>query len=446
MQAFRSKQSRRVRIHLTGVAAVVAMACGSGARAEVQYGLEAGAGYTDNIQRTADNEVDETIILAGVDLTWLQERPRLNADVRVDLNYNEYVDDAADSELTGHANGAIVFGVVPDRFTWLLEDSFGQAQQDPIAAATPANRENINYFTTGPNLIFRLGSAAALRLLGRYSLSTYEDSPLDSERTSGGFVLSRDLSARSLLALNGTVEEVDFDNPANTDFDRKVASLSYTINASRTDITAEVGYSWIERDVAADAETGGALVRLEIVRRVSAASTVNLTAGTQLTDASEALRGELGGIDTGIGGGGGGGAAVTATDDTFENRFASAGWQFVRQRTSMGLDVAWEDDSYDTQPQLDSERLIYVANVGRQLGRAGNVQLSATFTNEDFPVTNDETEELRLGAALSWRLGRNVGLTLTGERLDRESTDEAGDSIENRVFLTLFYRPLPATP
>jgi hypothetical protein len=417
------------------------------AHAEVLYGLDAGVGYTDNIQRTPVNEVDETIILAGVDLNWLEERPRLNADVRVDLNYNEYVDDAADSELTGNADGTVVFGLVPERFTWLVQDSFGQAQQDPLAAATPANRENINYFTTGPNVIFRFGSAAALRLLGRYSLSTYEDSPLDSERTSGGFVLSRELSGRSSVALNGTVEEVDFDDPASPDFDRKVSSLSYTLNASRTDITAEVGYSWIERDVDVDADSSGVLVRLELVRRVSASSTVNLTAGTQLTDASEALRSELGGIETGIGGGSGGGASVTATADIFENRFASAGWQFARGRTALGLDVGWEEDSYETQPQLDSERLIYVATLERQLGRAGSARLSAGYTTEDFPVTNDETEELRIAAALSWRLGRNIGLALTGERSDRESTAELGGAaVENRVFLTMFYRPLPGAP
>ena len=107
----------------------------------------------------------------------------------------------------------------------------------------------------------------------------------------------------------------------------------------------------------------------------------------------------------------------------------------------MGLEVAREEDIYDTQRQLDRERWLYDASFGRQLGRSLSARLGASYTTEDFPNTNDETEETRFLAGLSWRLGRNVGLALTGERLDRESTRGGGNSVENRVFLTAFYRP-----
>src|SRR5262245_16650922 len=91
------------------------------ALAELDYGVEVGGGYSDNIARVDTNETDETIGTVGLDLNWTERTRRLEADANVDLSYFEYLDNTFDSEVVGTADGTIIVGIVPDRFSWLFQ-------------------------------------------------------------------------------------------------------------------------------------------------------------------------------------------------------------------------------------------------------------------------------------------------------------------------------------
>ena len=406
----------------------------SPAWADLNYGIEAGVGYSDNIARVDVDETDETIGTLGVNLRWLENTRRLNADATVDLSYFEYLDNTFDSEVLGTANGLIVLGILPERFTWLFQDSFGQAQSDPFAPSTPETRENLNYFTTGPTLNFNFGSNTSLRLTGRYSATTYERSPLDAERTSVGAALARQLSASSEVAFNVVEEGIDFDAPASTDYDRRNAFLSYQLDGARTDITAEAGYTWLERDEPGSEDTGGSLLNLSVIREISASSNLHLSLGTQLTDAGESLRGSL---ESGAVGG----ADITASPDPFENRSVSLAWNFSRNRTDFSLGASWNEDRYEEQTQFDRTRLSYEATFTRRLSPNLDFGLLATMGDEDFDTAGLDSEEVTMGANLTWRVGRTIGFRLTVDRYDRNTSNGTGEYVENRYFLTVFLRP-----
>lgn len=405
--------------------------------AELDYGLSLGAGETNNIGRTDGGERSETIGVVGVDLTWQEQTRRIDADVAVDLSYYEYLDDTYDGELLGTANGSVVLGIVPDRFTWLVQDTFGQVQADPFQPSTPDTRENINYFTTGPNFTLRFGSAGFARLFGRYSTVNYEESLLDTERVGAGLALGRELSQRSEVALNAVSESVEFEDLLNQDFDLHHVFLSYQIEGSRTELSTELGYTWLEHD--AGEETGGALVNVAVSRDMSPSSTVRLEVGTQFTDASASLRTSAGQV------GGGGSADVTATADPFENRFASVQWSFVRNRTSFSLGAAWNEDTYEEQTLFDRTRLVYEAGLHRQVTQTVGFGFRGTLSDEEFENTDLAADELTLAAELTWRLGRRVGLTLTVEHFERDTSTGVGEFDEDRAFLMLSYRPRGGT-
>lgn len=404
--------------------------------ADVEFGAQLGVGHSDNISRVAEQEIDETIGTAGVDLIWREQRQRFNSDVRIDLTHLNYFDDTYESEVVGTADANLVFSFLPERFTWLVQDSFGQALADPFVAITPETRENVNYFTTGPDVIFRLGSTGGLRFFGRYSAVEYEDSLLDSERTLGGASLIRELSQRSQIALNGVTENIEFDDLLGADYDRRHAYLSYDMQGARSEIGMELGYTWLDR--ASGEASGGALARLELTRNISASSALALSAGTQLTDSSDVLR--AGASNEPVIGG----VGITASADPFENRFASLEWRFNRNRTEFNIGASWNDDLYDEQSEFDRTRWVYGASLTRQLSRAVSLNLLADVSDESFEAVDLDAEELRGAVTLSWMLGSNIGLSLLAERIDRNTSTGAGEFVENRAFLNLFYRSLPA--
>jgi uncharacterized protein (PEP-CTERM system associated) len=119
----------------------------------------------------------------------------------------------------------------------------------------------------------------------------------------------------------------------------------------------------------------------------------------------------------------------------------SAGWTFHRNRTGIDIGVAWDEDEYETQSQFDRTSLVWNASFERNLSPRVTAGVLASLTDEEFDTTGQTADELRYGATLNWQFARTFGLRLLAERYDRDSSDPAGEFVENRVFLTLFYQP-----
>ena len=413
-------------------AGVMALVVGGPLQAEVVATAEVGVGHSDNVARVEDNETDETIGIVGLELDWTERTRRIRGDAVVDLSYFEYLDNTFDSEVVGTADGSLALAIVPETLQWVVEDSFGQARDDPFAPTSPENREDLNYFSTGPDLTLRLGSSGFGRLFGRWSSTTYETSPLDAERTTAGVALGRRASPRSEFSLNAVTEAVDFDSDLNTDYDRDSAFIGWNLDASRTLIDAQVGYIWLERDDSND-KTGSALVNIAITRDLSASSVLHLALGSQLGDGGDALRNQLGS------GAVGGGGQITATSDPFENRLASLEWRYTRGRSGFALGASWNDDDYESEDQFDRTRYVYSASFNRQLASTVDFDLRASLQEEKFDTVDLDTDETRIGATLNWRAWRTFGLRFLVERYDRGTSTGVGEYQENRAFVTLAY-------
>jgi hypothetical protein len=399
------------------------------AQADVAYEVSTGVGHSDNISRVEEGAIDESLASVGLMVDWEERTRHLSGDALVNLSYVEYLEDTYDGEVLGTATGNVDFGIVPERFHWLVEDTFGQARTDPFEPVTPDNRENINYFSTGPELRLRFGQSMTANLYGRYSDTRYEDSPLDAERVSVGAAFGRDLSERSNVALNFSADESTFDEAATRGYQRRSAFASYELGTGgRTTVNAELGYSWLEMD-GEDEEDGGLLVDLSVTRELTASTSLTVSAGQNFSDAGEALDSA----------GGGGMTEITASADPFESTEASAEWQFTRRRTSIGLGVAFEERSYETQSQFDSKSIYYRADFARQLRSTLRFETHATLVSEDFE-NGVESDTLSLDALLDWQFGRRVGLQFRLERSDRSSSMGTGEFTENRAYLGFTFR------
>ena len=418
---------------------VLAALGNAAAFADVLWTAEAGLGNSDNVTRVDTGEVEESIGTVGLTLDWQTEGPRLTANANVDADYRHYFDGTYDDEVVGTGDAALLFGIIPERFTWLVQDSFGQALTDPFAPVTPETRENVNYFTTGPRFAMRLGGSLALNLFATYSDSEYERSPLDSTRISGGATLGRGGPTNRGLSLSAVQEKVEFDDQPGADFDRQSLFLGYGIEGARTVLTAEAGYTWLHPETGDD--SGAPRFEIDVTREMSSAATLVFRIGTQLTDSSDMLRSaaEIGGAPPGSDSTG-----VISTADPFENRYASLDWNYSRNRTSFSLTAGYADDTYETLTELDRTTMSYGASAERQLSARWTASLYASMEQEDFDNADLSTDTLEYGATLDWQLGRAISLRLSLERYDRDTSDGLGEFLENRVFLSVIYRGAPA--
>jgi hypothetical protein len=424
---------------LGGLSCSLAFATLLGSRsfaAGFDYGAELGVGHSDNIRRVPDHEEDETIGSAAVDFSYREKTSKLFADVAGDATFLDYFNNTFASEVVGELAGTVDIAFVPERFVWIFEDNFGQVRTDPFAPVTPANRENINYFTTGPDFTMHFGAETGLRLSGRYSNINYETTPADSTRYLGSATFFRQLSSASEVSLNASRERIDFDAAASPDYDRDELYARYDIKGARTTLGVDLGYARVDRTASDDSSWLG---RVNATRRMSPSSTVTLTFGHEFSDSGQAFRQEQAGA-------GGGLASETGrqTPNPFTSEYVTLGWDFARQRTTFGVHATYRDESYVATAALDDTRTILDAFVSRDLSPELRVLLGFTYGKNDFKQVGADFDESEVRANLSWRLGRKLWLAVDLEHFKRSSDVPTGEYAETRGWLRLRYGATPA--
>jgi hypothetical protein len=416
-----------------------------GRQFEFNYGIDAGIGESDNVTLAPTDRISQTMAIADVDFDLKERSRRLDADAKGDFSYLDYLQGAYANELIGRFDGVAAVALFPGRLNWTFQDSFGQAQIDPFTPVTPTNRENINYFSTGPDLALQFGPVWFFNAGGRYIRTTYQTSPFDSTRFEASAAPGTELSAGSSVSLYGSFERAVFDTTVvdgvlvNTNFNRSRVFGDYEAHGARTDLSVNLGATRV--DEGAESITGP-LAKLKISRKLSAASKLTFSAGRDLTDASTGFSnlqsGAIGTVGT---------APAAGSLSNYTVTYASLNWDYTRNRTTVALSGGWEKDTYEGQPQLDLQRADAEFRLERRLSRAFTAQLVGSLYRTEYPhadagVGYDETDG-RVGGALAFSTGKGLEVRLRYEHTSRIASGIGSGTgyQENRAFLTVGYRP-----
>ena len=419
---------------------------GVGSKGEtLAYGADVGVGETDNVTLVSTNKVSQTIAVADADFDYKKISRRLDVDAKGNFTYLDYLQGAYGSQLIGRFDGIAHVAIIPERIVWVLQDDFGQGALDPFTPVTPTNLENINYVSTGPDLAWHFGANSYVNVSARYARAQYATSPFNSNRALGNVAWGLQLSARSSVSLNADTERVMFQNTVlNSDFDRSSGFGRYEVRGLRTDFSADLGATTIRQN--AGSTTGG-LAKVELSRKLSAAAKLTVSVGRELTDGSSSFSTLQGGAIGVVGT-----APAAQTSNNYTSNYASAGWSYQRNRTTIGLSGRWEKDLYGRDPQFDYTRSGAEFRVARRLTRALTAEVLGRYYKTDYvhglavsqigtPSFDDES----VAAALTWRHGRGLEVKLRCEHSSRMTTGIYGYR-ENRAFLTVGYRPSTRRP
>ena len=396
------------------------------------YEIQLGVAESDNIQRLPSGARDETIGYEELGFTWHEKRPSLDADIDADISHLSYLQHTYDDEVIGNFIGQARVNLVPQLLTWETFDNFGQNRLNPLSPITPGNRENVNYFGTGPELSLPLGRETRLDLTGQYGRVDYQKSPLNSTRLTGGVGLVHELSPLSSISLNVREDRINFANDQlNHDYDRQEAFARFDTNGSRTKIGFDLGYSRLDL---LGAHQGSVLARLDVSRRVSASSTVGLAIGHDYSDGADAFR-----LVQSLGG------ATLNTQSTVQSgaplisNYATLLWNFQHVRTTLSLSASYFHDRYQTAPGFDNDRDVLNATLARQITPSLQLALTEYALRQQFISADVSATETNTGLQLNWHAGRSLTV-LAAYYLAKSSSDiPASVYTENRVWIGIGY-------
>jgi hypothetical protein len=402
--------------------------------------IDAGIGETDNILRTPSARQSQTIALVGADFELRRATRLLDADLRGDFNYIDYLQNAFGTQLVGRFDGSAGWQIWPERLKWVLDDSFGQAQLDPLAAVTPRNLEHVNVVSTGPDLTLRPWQALFVKLSARDAYAAYATSPFDNNRVLGELAIGHDFSLGSNISANADVQLIRFTNTfVNHDYDRRNFYGAYAARGARTLLSFDLGVSQANES---GRWTSTPFVRLELTRAVSAAALLQLSAGRQYSDVSDSFRGLQSGATGRIAIGPATGTAVNYLD-----QYATVLWRFTHLRTSLDVSAGWEKNTFasgefSSVPAVspDVERATLEAKITRHLTSAFTAEISGRAARERYYHAGFADNDYLGSAGLAYRPARRLEVKVKYDHESRIATGRAQGFVENRLMLTVGYR------
>lgn len=454
MQASRLGGNRKDRTSL--LAAVLVMGIISPVRAgDFAYGLGYTASHSDNITRAPSNERSEVTnsYLAG--FAYMERTVDLIAQVLAQAEFRDYRDDVFGDESLLNVRSSALWIISPQRFTWTAEDSAQQILINSTDSDTPANRANINVFSTGPDFYVRFSPVNTLALGARLGNIATDSANADNNRFSGSARWLYQATAVSTYSLNFQAMNVNYDDSAiNTDFTRHDIFLRGDYRPSRSRYLVDLGTTRINPERGRDLD--GSLARLSWIRQLTQESTFGLSVSGEFSDtgtdvlatasaltstatsptglpavsqpvATAAIRG----LTT---------DAVTSDvyyakrSEVFYNRRGSS---FGIDFTAYGRELDFETTAQDRKETGGRVELAFFYS------GATTVTLFSELLKTDFQSFIREDTNLYAGLRFNYRATRTLSLGLEGRRTERSSTVPTVEYEENRVFLSLLYTSSP---
>jgi hypothetical protein len=422
--------NKTLRASLPGLLLLVA---GTGRAEELDLTLRAGAGYSDNVERTSADERSSGLFAPGLDVNYRETTPHLDATVQGSLDYVNYTASGVDSQLLGDFYGDLAYAFVPENFVWSIDESYGQGRGDLLQPATPQNTEGINYFSTGPRLRLLLSDHMFVTATAQYANSWYQGQNTDSNQYSGGFSLGRLLSQATSVAASVDYQKIDYIDPnAAPNADIWQYYLAYSAKGARTTLKMDAGYRTFDDG---SGSQGGPLIRFNLTRQLSAYTSIFILGGDEYNDAASQLNGTL--ATPGTPGGNNG----YSNGQVFVDKYGGGGFSFSRMRTRFGATVTYHDENYLQSGANDVRRWNVNGNIERDLTRAWTAGLKFWYYHEDYTRADYSDAELDYGLYGNWQFARTVGLSIEWDRWQSSASNQP-DANENQYWLRLNWHPI----
>ena len=407
---------------------------------QVDYQLGLGVMRSDNIDLSAVNPQNETVVVPELRFGIEQSGAVLSLSANGQLQYLNYLDNTYSDGFRGAFSGKALWTMVPERLQWTFEDHLSMQPIDTLAAFTPNNQQQTNVLITGPSLFTRAGEATRGQLDIRY-IKTYaqEVSDFDSDRYSVAARLLHDLDAASSLSANIEGLQVTYDTGfAGARYTRYDAYARYWRQLRDLEMTVDLGYSWLKYEGQRGDESLP-LARGNLAWRITPRSSLTLGANYQFSDAAENLV-AADSLDGGTLGGTPGSPTIPISTGVFKDRGLQVGYEYAGERLGTAIRSYYKRIDYIEQPTQGERNTGGYASASYRLRPRTTLQLAALVENRRFEDPVGSNRDTTGSVYLENEFSRHWIARIELQRRERDSSITGQDYKENVAIVSFSYR------
>ncbi|HHS83913.1 MAG TPA: hypothetical protein ENK38_03190 [Gammaproteobacteria bacterium] len=257
---------------------------------EWRYSIEDEIGYSTNIARTADNEIDEYTNAARIGVRYEENSVDLEGSIGANIEHLSYLSGVFENEIRSYLNADLKWSLMENRLFWMVEDTLSIEPVLSRQAWMPGNVQQTNVFSTGPSIIYRLDSSTRVTADVRYMNSYAEETrEFNSNRWYLGTSLIQESSLLTDVSANLTWTNVDFNDEDADDYQQVGLFAAWDQQYGRSGLRFELGGLGINFDRGDDKY--GPYTRLVWNRLISSASRLLVAFNYGFADAAQQVSG-----------------------------------------------------------------------------------------------------------------------------------------------------------
>lgn len=181
----------------------------------IDYAVSVGVEHSDNITLTHADKISQNLLTPDLTFSLDRQGSTLQAHATGQVEYVDYLEGQYVNEFRGQFAGSLNWVLAPERLSFAATDVSGIQPVQTRVEYAPNNLQQVNIFSAGPTLNFRLGSALRGQAELQYTNTVASKTKyFDSDRGSFTLRAIRDLDPTSQLSFNLEANQV---SPKQTD-------------------------------------------------------------------------------------------------------------------------------------------------------------------------------------------------------------------------------------
>ena len=397
---------------------------------EWSYSIEDEMGYSSNIARAADNEIDEYTNTLRLGVNYRENSVELEGRVGANIEYLSYLTGVYENEVRGYLDANVKWILLQDRLFWAVEDRLSVEPVLTRQAWMPGNIQQTNVFSTGPSLNYRLDTAMRLTADMRYMNSYAEETEgFNSDRWYMGASLIHERSLSTNVSANLTWRSVDFGSESADDYRQLGLFAAWERQFGRSGLLLELGGLHVDFD-SGNSEYGP-YARLSWLRTISSTSRFQAGFSHGFSDAAEQVSGgtRVVPVSTNI-----------ISSQVYTNSKLELAYHREWARFSLGTSLSYQKQAFLSSPDLDQ----HLVNLGviweRGFGGGTRMDLGISYFDTVYELDDRNDKTLAPFVTLYFQRSSHLTYRLRAALEKRDSSEEGADYTDSMFFATISYR------
>lgn len=392
-----------------------------------------GAVTSGNATRSNTDAQSDIVGVAQAAFTYLNDSPFLEADVDGQASRLQFFHHTLPSDNLFQLRADALAHIVPENFSWALQENYGQIAVEPFSALSPVGYENINYLTTGPNVNLPFGARDRLSIQARYSVVTIANSDVDNKRVAGELQYQHDISPRQRLTVQLYQSHLNFQADKYPDYNLRNGSATFASEGARSSFEGTIGESEVYNSAATNRNV---LLALRLNHRLTPHLSLEFDAHDGISDTADSFR-----LDQVSSGPTIFYQNVSNTTEPFKLAQGNLKLVFQGPRHKLYLGVSAQRDRYINAAVLDRDLYGVMTGWTYLISPAFSFYVSGSYSTSKQRLAGTGLRDSAATAGFDYRLTRSVRITATADHYDRSADIAALGFKENRFTLFVVYAP-----